>query len=149
MTAILMVLGGAGAWTLMYRQLYRALDRQLMADAADPMHAAAGVLVEIRGADGEMLYRSAALGEGVIAGPVAAREGMGTAALSDRLHDGSPVRRLSRRAEVAGKPAVVRVAREEAALRRRLRYAAWTVAAVLAVALIVAVQALTRDYPLQ
>src|SRR5690349_1683689 len=54
----------AFGWGTQYWRLYRALDRQLIADAADPTHAAPEVLVEIRGADGEMLYRSPALGEG-------------------------------------------------------------------------------------
>src|SRR5205085_4874395 len=96
LTAAVITLGGACAWTLLYWQLHRALDRQLMADAANPEHAGPTVLVEIRGVDGEMLYRSPALGAGVIAGPITAREGIGRSALSDRLHDGTPVRRLSR-----------------------------------------------------
>jgi hypothetical protein len=143
-------------WTRQYWRLQRALDRQLVADAANPMHAAPEVLVEIRGVDGEMLYRSPALGEGVIAGPVSAREGIGTSAVSDRLHDGTPIRRFSRRADVAGKPAVIRVARSEVPMRRQLRNLAWVIFALLAVALVVAAAlahslpaSFHRDYPLQ
>jgi len=135
----------AGYWLL-----HRALDRQLIADAADPRHAAPEVLVEIRGIDGEMLYRSPSLGEGVVAGPIGAREGAGTPAISDRLHDGTPIRRFSRRAMEAGKPAVIRVARSEVPMRRQLRRLAWAIAFLLTAGLIlVGLRALTRDYPLQ
>lgn len=133
--AVLITISSSG-WTLGYWLLHRALDRQLIADAADPRHAAPEVLVEIRGMDGEMLYRSPALGEGVIAGPIAAQEGIGTSAVSDRLHDGSPIRRFSRRADESGKPAVIRVARSEAPMRRQLRGIAWAITLLLTVSLI-------------
>ena len=145
LTAAVVTLCGGAAWTVLYWQLHRALDRQLIADAADPIHAEAAVLVEIRGVDGEMLYRSPVLGEGVIAGPVTAREGLGPSGISDRLHDGTPIRRFSRRAAVAGKPAVIRVARSEAPLGRQLRTTAWALVSLLPVVLILAV-ALTRRF---
>ena len=148
LTAAVVTLYGAGAWTVLYCRLHRALDRQLRADAANPMHAGAGVLVEIRTLDGEMLYRSPALGEGVIGGPVTPREGIGLSATSDRLHDGAPVRRLSRRADVAGKPAVIRVARGEAPIRRHLRDTAWALASLLPAALLLAA-ALARRLPFE
>lgn len=143
-TAIVTLCGGA-AWTVLYWQLHRALDRQLIADAANPIGAAAAVLVEIRSVDGEMLYRSHALGEGVIAGPVTAREGAGQSAVSDRLHDGTPIRRFSRRVAWAGKPAVIRVARSAAPLGRQLRATAWALVSLLPVALMLAA-ALARRF---
>ena len=138
------------AWIGAYCLLHRALDRQLIGDAAAPRLAPPEVLVEIRGSDGEMLYRSPSLGEGVIAGPIGAGEGAGTPAISDRLHNGTPIRRFSRRATEAGKSVVIRVARSEAPTRRQLRTLAWAIGFLLLVPwILVGLRALTRNYPLQ
>jgi hypothetical protein len=147
LTAAVVTLCGAAVWTALYWQLHHALDRQLIADAANPIGAGAAVLVEIRSVDGDMLYRSPALGERVIAGPVTAREGVGQSAVSDRLHDGTPIRRFSRRVAWAGKPAVIRVARSAAPLGRQLRATAWALVFLLPVAVMVAA-ALARRFGL-
>jgi hypothetical protein len=124
--AVLLIYAGSTCALLIWDQR-SGLDRKLLADLADvearmqrsfPDDFDPELLIEVRGPDGNLIYRNAGLGDRVLAGPPTPAEGAGVAAVrSERLHDGRPIRLAAHRTENL----LIRVARLESPLRFRLR----------------------------
>lgn len=77
--------------------------------------------LEVRGADGSVLYRNGRLGSRALGGPPFAGEGVGGySERSERLSDGTRVRIVSRVHALDGRPVLIRLAHSEEPLYQRL-----------------------------
>ncbi|MCC6363356.1 MAG: HAMP domain-containing protein [Bryobacterales bacterium] len=77
-------------------------------------------LMEVWSADGTLLFRNALLGGRALGGPPPPDEGAGAySQRSVKLADGTPVRLVSRRHAVEGRPTVIRVGFSEQPMRQR------------------------------
>ena len=96
-------------------------------------------LLEIRSPEGSVLYRNERLGSRSLGGNPLPDEGEDQfSPRSTRLDDGTPVRMVSRRWPLDGRPLVIRLAFSEEPIRTRIRELALASAFVLPIALILA-----------
>lgn len=158
--AAILVLYIAGSSTLLFLNLRRELDRNLVQQVetvesllhlgsggelkiAEPEHHEEGGvpewLLEIRSLDGAVLHRNRRLGNHTLGGNRAPGEGQeGYSERSSRLADGTRIRLVSRVHNVENRPVLIRLARSEKPLWHEFQELLWGLLLGLPVALAIA-----------